>query len=254
MVAAHAFAALPAGTPFRLVDLLGHSDPAAATALLAHDLQRLGQDYIECQITTAGDAAPAVHALRGAEAQVVLAAGFELMVDRVGVSWQPEAGRPAGPRTLAFRPVSQYTYDELVEIFAAVGDGSLDAHMIEGRAVAGRTGEAADRLDRSRAMKHDDDWFVIGVDTDGEPAGYVLSAIVDRDRPVLAEIGVVAGKRGRHLVDELLGYGTRLLADGGAPQIRSDVDAANHPMRAAFGRAGYQEFAIRRDYRWRRAG
>ena len=59
--------------------------------------------------------------------------------------------------------------------------------------------------------------------------------------------------RGRGLVNELLAYGTRVLAQYGAPQIRGAVDAANHPMRAAFARAGYREFAARRDYRWSRA-
>ncbi|WP_233158217.1 GNAT family N-acetyltransferase, partial [Actinokineospora bangkokensis] len=32
--------------------------------------------------------------------------------------------------------------------------------------------------------------------------------------------------------------------------IRADVDAANHPMRAAFARAGYHPFATRTDFAW----
>jgi len=51
-------------------------------------------------------------------------------------------------------------------------------------------------------------------------------------------------------VDELLSYGTGVLVRSGAARIVADTDAANRGMRAAFARAGYDEFASRRDYLW----
>jgi hypothetical protein len=98
--------------------------------------------------------------------------------------------------------------------------------------------------------KGEDDWFAIGFDHDGEPVGYVQAALVDADRPVLAEIGVVASRRGGHYVDELLAYGTAILIDSGHPEIDSTTDNANNPMRAAFIRGGYTEFATMRGFRW----
>ena len=62
---------------------------------------------------------------------------------------------------------------------------------------------------------------------------------------------MAAAYRGHGYSDDLLAHGTRVLADAGAPQIRGDTDLANTPMRAAFRRAGYVEFARRFDYSWR---
>ncbi|MGD0558299.1 MAG: GNAT family N-acetyltransferase [Streptosporangiaceae bacterium] len=139
--------------------------------------------------------------------------------------------------------------DDLVEVFAAVTDGSVDHSMIIGRAEHGRREEAAIRLGQARRRKHEDDWFVVGVDGAGVPVGYVQSALDVDDGGFLAEIGVVESQRGHRYVDELLAYGTGVLADRGETQIRSHTDAANHAMRAAFARGGYAETGSRRDFR-----
>lgn len=253
LLAAHSFWGRPPSDKPVLVDLLGHRDRAAATAMLRHDVDWLGVDVMDCQLVTTDDADEAVRRLRAAEERVVVDAGFEATVDRVRVEWLPGAGVGPARRSVTFRPASQVTADRLLELFAGVGDGSLDARMTAERVRLGRIGEARDRLARCTAMRHRDDGFAVGVDPDGTAVGYVLATLVDGDRPVLAEIGVIEPARGRRLVDELLAYGTRLLAEDGAARIRGDVDAINLPMRAAFARAGYREFATRRDYRWIRA-
>jgi RimJ/RimL family protein N-acetyltransferase len=74
--------------------------------------------------------------------------------------------------------------------------------------------------------------------------------MVDGDRAVLAEIGVVESQRGRRHVDDLLAYGTAVVVDAGITTLAADTDAGNRAMRAAFARAGYVEFASRRDLRW----
>ena len=94
---------------------------------------------------------------------------------------------------------------------------------------------------------------MVGVDSSGVPVGYVQSAMDNDESAILAEIGVVATQRGQGYVNELLAYGTAVLADSGVSRIGSDTDVANRPMRAAFARAGYVEFASRRDYHWRAA-
>lgn len=250
LLAAHAFWSRTPADPPVLVDLLGHRDRAAATALLRHDLEWLAVDAMDCQVVIADDADDALRRLRTAEAGMLVDAGFRAVVERIRVEWLRAVGCPSVAQSLRMRPASQVATDDLVALFAGVGDGSLDAGMIADRARLGRTGAARDRLARRTAMRHEDGWFAVGVDPRGNAVGYVLAALVDGNRPVLAEIGVAESARGRRLVDELLAHGTRVLAEHGALQIRGDVDAANRPMRAAFSRAGYREFATRQDYRW----
>lgn len=114
----------------------------------------------------------------------------------------------------------------------------------------GRRNEAASRIQAVRSGDGQPDWFTIGVDRAGALVGYVVPALVDGDRPVIAELGVAAAHRGNRYSDALVAHATWLLADAGAPQIRADTDPANVPMRAAFNRAGYVEFARRFDYSW----
>ncbi len=149
------------------------------------------------------------------------------------------------------RPARGLPEADLVELFAAVSDGSLDHGMIGDREQRGRTGEAEHRLQAALRYAGEPDWFTVAVHPDGGLVGYVVPALVDGDRPVIAEIGVAAAYRGHGYSDDLLAHGTRVLADADAPQIRADTDLANTPMRAAFRRAGYVEFARRFDYSWR---
>ncbi len=66
--------------------------------------------------------------------------------------------------------------------------------------------------------------------------------------PVIGYIGVVPEHRGQGYVDDLLAAGTDTLRRAGAEQVRADTDIHNVPMAAAFRRAGYAEFARRREY------
>jgi RimJ/RimL family protein N-acetyltransferase len=254
LLAAHAFDSFsldaePGEVP-TFVHLTGHANELVAVELLRHDLGALGATEVEARLQVAVDAAPDLRALRESQQRVLQAAGFAIELDRVRVIRR--AGTPVRrpDDRLTFRPVAALSDAGLVEIFAAVGDGSLDHSMITGRAQLGRRGEAELRLRQAVRRTGEDDWFAVGFDHDGEPVGYVQSALVDTDRPILAEIGVVASQRGRHYVDELLAYGTAILIDNEHPEIDSTTDDANHPMRAAFIRGGYTEFATQRDFRW----
>ena len=64
-------------------------------------------------------------------------------------------------------------------------------------------------------------------------------------------IGVVPEQRGRGYIDDLLARGTATLLGGNDQAIEADTDVSNTPMADAFRRAGYDEFASRREYRWR---
>ncbi len=248
--AAHAFhSPRPEGSPAQ-VALLGHADRSAAEALLRHDLRHFDLNSLGAHQAVYTDGHPRVAELRAEQEAVLLAVGFRVTVPRVLL------GRPAGPidvpNGLSFRPASSVAPDRLRGIFRDVGDGSLDYEMRTVRSEAGPDAEAAYRLDRALARDFRDDWFVIGLDGSGTPVGYVQSAVVGDGRAILAEIGVVAARRGSGYVNDLLAYGTGKLA--GFPEVVSTTDAGNVPMRAAFARAGYAETGTRTDFGWDRPG
>ena len=237
----------PGDTP-TFAQLLGHTDEQAAVALLKHDLSAFDVTSLEVRLVSDADAAPELRLLRDGQRRVLCAVGFSLKIDRVRVE---RRGSPP-PRQmvgLTFRPVSTMAEAQLVEVFAAVGDGSLDHAMVTGRADHGRHDEALIRLGRARRRRYAVDWFVVGVNTAGVPVGYVQSALAENDRAILAEIGVVESHRGHRYVDDLLAYATGMLTDRGERHIRAYTDAANRGMRAAFARAGYAETGSRCDFR-----
>lgn len=242
----------PGETP-TFVLLLGHTDEDAAVALIKHDLVTFGVTALDARLLSGVDFPAELRRLREGQQRILEAAGFALEVDRVQLRWTAPA-TPVPSRTrragrLTFRSASTLAENDLVELFAAVSDGSADHGMITGRAQHGRRQEAAIRLGQAWRRKYEDDWFVVGTDSDGVPVGYVQSALDQDDRGFLAEIGVAESQRGHRYVDELLAYGTEVLTGRGHTRIRAFTDDANRAMRAAFARGGYAETGTRRDFR-----
>jgi RimJ/RimL family protein N-acetyltransferase len=248
-VAALAWWARPETAVPMLVDLFGATNVDAAAELIIASRTSLVLRSAECWLGVRG--AADVRETYPIELPALQAAGFVPAVDRVRLRRPAGTVMPPLSGRLAFRPAAAFTDQELVDIFVAVGDGSLDHHMRVDRIRDGAEAEARHRLERTTAMSGPADWFVIGLEAAGTPVGYVRAAYVSGRAPVLAEIGVVQSMRGRRYVDDLLAYGTQLLVDAGASRIGSATDLANIPMRKAFQRAGYAEFARRYDYEWR---
>lgn len=82
---------------------------------------------------------------------------------------------------------------------------------------------------------------------DDEPVGVIFPTANDGG-PVLNYIGVVPERRGRRLVDDLLGETARLQATHGAERLRADSDVDNVVMHRAFERAGWVRFGTRTTY------
>jgi RimJ/RimL family protein N-acetyltransferase len=237
----------PADTP-TFVQLLGHTDEQAAVALLENDLHEFGTARVDVRLVLDGDAPPELRILREDQQRVLALSGFTVDLDRVRLEWSGSA-LPTPAKRLTFRPAWTLARDRLVDMFAAVGDGAVDHGMVTDRAKFGRTEEAEVRLARLTRRTYEDDWFVVGVDADGLLIGYVQSALATGDnQAILAEIGVVNSQRGHRYVDDLLSYGTGVLAGRGETRIRAYTDAGNHAMRAAFARGGYAETGFRRDF------
>jgi hypothetical protein len=228
-----------------LVDVLSIRDASAAAALIEHTRTNLGLTEAKAMLTYP-DTAPKERAQANeVRAAALLQAGFAASVDRVRLEWVGDEV-PQDSGRLRYEPARDQAEDRLVELFAAVGDHE----MRDKRERYGREGEARRRLELALGYRGEYDWFAVGVNNADELVGYVVSARVNGDRPILAEIGISGLHRGRRYVDDLLAHGTRILTDDGAERIRSDTDQGNWPMRAAFKRGNYREFATRTDYSW----
>lgn len=228
-------------------------DHAAAISLLAHARDRLGVEEARSEVIAPRGLGDNPSAGRADLVALLAGAGFGFEVSRIRVEWTPTAGIPRAGGRLAMRPARLVGDEALAALFRAVGDGSLDHGMTAGRARLGEEAAARERLDFVRSFPAEPGWFTVGVTSAGELAGYVAPGLTGAT-PVVAEIGVAAAHRGHGYVNDLLAHATRLLAATGASRIRADTDRANSPMRAAFARAGYHEFAWRDDYGWRREG
>ncbi len=253
VLARHYWWGLPGSVKPIVVTSVSAEDPAAAAALLAHARDCLGVEEARCEVVVPRGQGDNPSEARADLVGLLTGAGFGLEVRRVRVEWTPAAGVPPAAGRLVMRPASEVAEDALVAMFRAVGDGSLDHGMNAGRARLGEAAEARTRLGFARSFPAGPDWFTVGFTSTGELAGYVAPGYAGTT-PVVAEIGVAAAHRGHGYVNELLAHATRVLAGTGTSRIRADTDRANGPMRAAFARAGYQEFAWRDDYGWRREG
>jgi ribosomal protein S18 acetylase RimI-like enzyme len=233
------------------VDAQG-DDEDAAVALVAHARDSLQVRDAWAEITIPGsDGDPWRD--RPERVRLLERAGFVFSVDRVRVEWTGADREVAPPSSrLALAAADTLTEDDLVELFAAVADESLDHGMHTERAVLGRTEEARRRVEFLRGYPGIDGRMYVATDSGGSLVGYVAAA--DHDGTgVIAEIGVAAASRGQRYVDDLLATGLKALTAAGVARVVADTDLANVPMRQAFERAGFREFARRWDWGWRRA-
>ena len=142
----------PGETP-TFVQLLGHVDEAAATALLGHDLAVFDAKVVGASVVIAVDAPAELRALRERQPDLLAAAGFRPKVDRIRLSWPADATTPRPTGRLTFRPAAAFPAAELRRIFAEVADGSVDHGEWTTRAEIGREAEATGPGPKSGARR-----------------------------------------------------------------------------------------------------
>lgn len=100
-----------------------------------------------------------------------------------------------------------------------------------------------------KALKYKPTWWQLAYTPHGTLCGLIMPAENDGG-PIIAFIGVVPEHRGKGYVNDLLVQGTLTHSSKVAVRIRSDADIDNAPMISAFRRAGYRQFASRREYHY----
>lgn len=225
---------------------------AAAQALLArvHELAAsLGADGLSHSVDSP-PAAPQYQEDEEARIRLLENAGYHLLRDGLRWRFSPGASRRAeAAPSLAFRALPDIGDDAFVEAIASTYQGTRDtwiAHEIEQR---GLLGAARADFDENQELEHLPEWWQLAYTEDGALAGVIMAAR-NPGSAVIAYVGVVPEQRGRGLGQHLVRRGTELLVASGADEIRGDCDRDNVGMVKAFQRAGYDEFARRRTYRY----
>ncbi|MDO3703885.1 GNAT family N-acetyltransferase [Micromonospora sp. C28SCA-DRY-2] len=179
---------------------------------------------------------PAVRAEAQARMDAAVAAGMSPLVERYRYRWTPECGLPARPGRLEFRP--EPDDDVILDVLRRVGEGSLDAHTRHTAAEHGPDAAAREELDLLRWLPSPRDWWRLAWTPAGEMVGITVPARNHSD-PIVGFVGVLPGQRGHGYAYDLLVETTHLLVEAGADRIVAATDQTNHPMAAAFARAGY---------------
>ncbi|MCK1797103.1 GNAT family N-acetyltransferase [Streptomyces sp. XM4193] len=176
---------------------------------------------------------PRVYAEANSRIEAARSAGYRELVERFTYLWTPADGLPERGDRLVFRPEPD---DEVVlELLTRIQQGSLDAH----EQAAGDPARAArEELEFLNWCPSPREWWRVACTPDGEVVGFQAPAR-NPNRPIVGFIGVLPEHRGRGYSYDLLAECTRQLAEAGAQEIAAATDLGNHPMAAAFARAGY---------------
>jgi len=169
-------------------------------------------------------------------------AGLSVEVERLQFEWTPETPLPAAPERLLFSP--EPDDEAFLAAMRRVAEGTLDAHTRESEAANGPEATARESLQFYLDRPGKREWWRLAHTPDGTLAGLAIPSATPYARNV-GYLGVVPELRGRGYVSEILAAITRFHAADGAERITATTDLGNHPMAAAFARAGYRDTEVR---------
>lgn len=227
-------------------------DPTISVPLLRGVLDRaraLGAEEIEHMLDSP-TMYPQFQSDQERRSELLEGVGFALKRETIRFELRGEKP-PVVPGRLVFLTLDEVGDEVFVDAIARVSEDTLD-RQIQNEVERLGSGQAARAFfEDARRVKHEPSWWQLAYTHDGDLVGLVMPA----EPPAFLTIfyvGVVPAMRGRGYVDDLLAAGTAtLLAAGsgvGDKPLRADTDIANAPMAAAFRRAGWEEFAKRREY------
>jgi len=248
--------ALPgADRPLALVLLDVHWEgeyPATGTLLLRDVLDRartLGAEEIE-QVLDAPPMYPQFQHYPENRVELLKGVGFSLKRETLRFEWRGKRP-PTVPGRLTYRALDEVGDEAFIEAMSKVSEGTLDREIQDARECMGTHGQARAFFEDARGVSHDSSWWQLAYTPEGDLVGLVMPAEPPTFLTVFY-VGVVSEMRGRGYVDDLLVAGTATLlsagSEAGGKPLRADTDVANTPMAAAFRRAGWEEFARRREY------
>ena len=151
---------------------------------------------------------------------------------------------------LEFKAAKTLNYEVLLSSIAEVMESSIDASDRKQVLKHGSRQAAEQFIAESReGFSYQDEWWQIGVNSDGRVVGFVLPVIYegcakdDLEEASIYYIGVLPKYRGQGFATDLLLKGTKILQNVGVWRIFCDTDENNIPMISTFKRVGYQQYS-----------
>jgi len=235
----------PDGTP--LLDVFDlPDDPDAADALVAHVTEAVAGHEAEAPLF----APPGTNADDAAVASVVrplLAAGWELLVERRHYEFEPPAGFAADATTrLRFEQMGDPVDPRLVACHREVMRETLDAHDADAIARLGFDAACAESL-RYLVTADPVECIHLAYDERGDVVGMVSGDDPTHGRAAVLFVGVARDHRGHGYGRQLLAWQTQRLLAAGATTLIADTDNANVPMARAFADVGWPQTETRID-------
>ncbi|MBT2382347.1 GNAT family N-acetyltransferase [Streptomyces sp. ISL-11] len=179
---------------------------------------------------------PDLRAAVGSRVAAAEAAGMRPLVERYRYEWTTGDPLPARPGRLEFRPEPD---DAVVrDVVRRTFEGTLDAHDRHNIAESGPDAALEDFMGFLHWLPSPRAWWKLGYTPGGELVGIQVPAR-NPNGPCVGYIGVVPERRGHGYAYDLLVECTHDLVAEGADRITAATDQGNHPMAAAFARAGY---------------
>lgn len=216
------------------------TEPGAGTALLtaAHEVMRTETgDLPEYHLflPPAWRDLPAARAAGEERLAAAEPAGLTPFVERLNYRWTTGCPLPARSERLEFRPAGE---DAVLDVLRRILAGTLDAFSARDVARLGLDKAAATQLEELHWFPAPREWWRIGYARDGAPVGITVPTR-NYGGPVIGYVGVLPEHRGHGYAGDLLAEATLRLAAEPEGRIGADTDVGNHPMAAAFERAGY---------------
>lgn len=173
--------------------------------------------------------------------------GFRVVRDGRRFRLRLPAELPPDDPRLTFRSLADLGPEPFVDVLQELLADTADARLAADVAKYGARRAAEKIFEETASLRHEPRWWELGFDADGTPAVISLPA-ENPSVPVIGFVGVAPAHRGKGYAASAVVRGSRILAEGGAEEIRGDCDAANTAMAKAFARAGYENFADRLEF------
>lgn len=154
---------------------------------------------------------------------------------------------PETPRELAWHGLPEVGSEAFCAAIDQVSAGSADRRTRGDRHRLGASAQAEALFAHLRRFGHEPEWWELASLAGQRLVGLVVPVWAGA-HATIGYIGVVPELRGRGYVSALLARGSATLFRADARLVRGDTDVRNLAMAAAFRRAGFTPFAIRREY------
>jgi ribosomal protein S18 acetylase RimI-like enzyme len=168
--------------------------------------------------------------------QAARSAGLTRSTERLRLRWESSSPPPPRGDRLTFTPDPDD--GALLDAFARVAHGSLDVETRRDLAAIGVDEQARGDLAYYLALPGGRENWRLAYRGD-QLVGLIVPSRSAYDASI-SYLGVVPEMRGQGYVDDLLAEMTSIHVAQGAARVTATTDTTNHPMVAAFARAGYQ--------------